>query len=186
MIFENFSHARSLWANPADVVETLADGEAATGAESCPEIWRRGRRGGPVHRRHHGLWRRELHRSDRHRGGRGDKGGGAEGFFVGRGIARGLKDNGAVFCVLDALGEAACLIERRRGSKEPAGGAHLLARPASLNALVPGGQLASAFLVWFQAVIIQGESAPRLAGGTEPRFKPLRVFCRLLCYQPSL
>ena len=65
-----------------------------------------------------------------------------------RGIARGLRDNGAVLWVLDALDEAACLIGRRRGSKEPAG-AYLFARSASLNALVPGGQLASTFLVWF-------------------------------------
>lgn len=65
-----------------------------------------------------------------------------------RGIARGLKDNGAVFWVLDALDEAACLAGSRRGSKESAG-AHLLARSAFLNALVPGGQLADTFLVWF-------------------------------------
>ena len=167
MIFENLSHAWSLWANPADVMETLAGSEAATCAESylyekscgdkvigvlfpasgasteekksCAEPGRLVGEAGQL------IDDIMDYDSDMEKGGRNyiaQTGTGVSGAIKGAAQrvskARGMRDNGAVLWVLDALDEAACLIGRRRGSKEPAG-AYLFARLASLSALVPGG-----------------------------------------------
>jgi len=63
-----------------------------------------------------------------------------------RGIAGGLPENKGIFWVLDALDEAVCIIEERRGA-QAAG--HPLARSAFLGALVPDGRFSDTFLVWF-------------------------------------
>lgn len=65
-----------------------------------------------------------------------------------RRVADGLKDNGAILWVLDALDEAAGLM-RDKNAGEDGSGRRLLAGSSYLRALVPDLSLTGTFLIWF-------------------------------------